>query len=75
MFPSYSIVIPLEQGLRLLSLADTGSSAENSIVIPLEQGLRQRSCSFCALCEDSIVIPLEQGLRQILTLHSLEHRV
>ena len=35
-----SIVIPLEQGLRLV-LQTKSSCRQHSIVIPLEQGLRQ----------------------------------
>ena len=38
-FGTNSIVIPLEQGLRLLN-SNSILQRQNSIVIPLEQGLR-----------------------------------
>ena len=66
-FSRYSIVIPLEQGLRLVMLPRTGDGLVDSIVIPLEQGLRRFNCIFRAIYTNSIVIPLEQGLRLLAT--------
>ncbi len=60
----YSIVIPLEQGLRHQRSLYLQNSAVHSIVIPLEQGLRPSlGNQFRTQSLYSIVIPLEQGLR------------
>ena len=61
----YSIVIPLEQGLRLFEGLLLEAEQLDSIVIPLEQGLRLSRTSASMRSSNSIVIPLEQGLRQI----------
>ena len=65
---SYSIVIPLEQGLRHCHFNFHNYIGLNSIVIPLEQGLRQITLDVpIVIHTDSVVIPLEQGLR--LSVH------
>ena len=61
-----SIVIPLEQGLRLWTPNVTEYVGVHSIVIPLEQGLRlYNSHTGDIISEHSIVIPLEQGLSHV----------
>ena len=61
----YSIVIPLEQGLKLTDANAHVGLTGYSIVIPLEQGLRLTDANaHVGLTGYSIVIPLEQGLRQ-----------
>ncbi len=61
----YSIVIPLEQGLRPLEADKLTPTFDYSIVIPLEQGLRLNPAISVPFPRSySIVIPLEQGLRR-----------
>ena len=70
-----SIVIPLEQGLRLHHEDGHFLRVSHSIVIPLEQGLRLLPLlpSTVAAVLNSIVIPLEQGLR-LTTRWQVPHR-
>ena len=65
----HSIVIPLEQGLRRLTIEERRLIILDSIVIPLEQGLRPFGLQIRHTQPHSIFIPLQQGLRQKISFH------